>query len=94
MNLYSTTALASVDFSVITALCVYVIYREVFCLYETLIRADLIPTYVSLQPFRSRLNDQLQYNLFLTQFARLFINSYTLYLIICAVLSRLQNRNF
>lgn len=41
MNLYSTTALASVDFSVITALCVYVIYREVFCLYETLIRADL-----------------------------------------------------
>ena len=42
MNLYSTTALASVDFSVTTALCVYVIYREVFCLYEftaeTLIR--------------------------------------------------------
>ena len=97
MNLYSTTALASLDFSVVTALCVHVMYREVLWLRRQKRWYVQIwtptDTYVSLQPFRSQLKDQLQYNLFFTQFGRLFINSPTLYLIICVVLSRLQNRN-
>lgn len=41
MNFYFIIVLVLVDFSVIIVLCVYVIYCEVFCLYEMLICVDL-----------------------------------------------------
>ena len=59
---------------------------------KALMRADVDPGIKDLYLrvvaiIRSRLNDQLRYNLFLPQNPRLFINFPTFYEIICAVLS-------